>query len=355
MLTHKSTNILALACITLALILPGILQAQQAGVIRGIVYDDSTSLPLENVNVFLNNTTLGSATNAAGAFEIRNVPPGTYELVASRMGYGIKSKFLLINEGDRITTDFGLIEEVIRGEEVVYTEELLTKTPRKLDRFERLLFGETSNAGECRIENPEVLEVVTNNIFGRFVVRADEPLIVTNSALGYKQRVHLLSFDWKGEQGFVLTKIEFDEMEPATGQEALKWQENREKAYNGSRQHFFKELIEGDQNDEGFQIKYYKTKNGRLQGKGQDVTSSAHYLYIADAEIPSVKRFGLKGALQVQFIESSGKREMSYISTDTSVVFVDTTGYFLRNSYVIEAGYWGQQRVADELPVNYHP
>jgi hypothetical protein len=59
--------------------------------VSGRVVDDSTGEPLPSANVFIANTTLGTVTNRDGDFEIRNVPLGNFEVVASFVGYQTQS------------------------------------------------------------------------------------------------------------------------------------------------------------------------------------------------------------------------------------------------------------------------
>ena len=59
----------------------------QVGKINGIVRDASTSEPLIGANILLEGTTIGAATNVDGYYAITNVPPGTYSLKASMVGY----------------------------------------------------------------------------------------------------------------------------------------------------------------------------------------------------------------------------------------------------------------------------
>ena len=59
----------------------------QVGKINGIVRDASTSEPLIGANVLLEGTTIGAATNIDGYYVITNIPPGTYNLKASMVGY----------------------------------------------------------------------------------------------------------------------------------------------------------------------------------------------------------------------------------------------------------------------------
>src|SRR5687768_4390340 len=55
--------------------------------LSGRVVDSLTHEPIPYVNVFFANTTIGTVTNAAGEFAIRNIPPGKYDLTASFVGY----------------------------------------------------------------------------------------------------------------------------------------------------------------------------------------------------------------------------------------------------------------------------
>lgn len=57
------------------------------GKITGRVYDKATGDPLPGVNVVVVGTTMGAATDLKGNFIIINVPPGTYSLRASFIGF----------------------------------------------------------------------------------------------------------------------------------------------------------------------------------------------------------------------------------------------------------------------------
>ncbi|MHB2151088.1 TonB-dependent receptor [Calditrichota bacterium LG25] len=63
------------------------IQAGTTGKIVGRVTDAATGEGLPGVNVFLENTTFGAATDMDGNFMIIGVPPGTYTLVASYVSY----------------------------------------------------------------------------------------------------------------------------------------------------------------------------------------------------------------------------------------------------------------------------
>lgn len=70
-----------------ALMSSSLLLAGTTGKIAGTIRDADTGEPLPGVNVVLQGTTLGAATNLQGYYVILNVPPGNYEVVASIIGY----------------------------------------------------------------------------------------------------------------------------------------------------------------------------------------------------------------------------------------------------------------------------
>lgn len=61
--------------------------AGTTGKVAGQISDAETGEPLPGVNLQLDGTTLGAATDIDGVFVILNVPPGLYDLVISFIGY----------------------------------------------------------------------------------------------------------------------------------------------------------------------------------------------------------------------------------------------------------------------------
>jgi len=57
------------------------------GKIAGVLTDAETGEGLLGANVYLEGTSLGAATDLNGDFVILNIPPGSYIIVASMIGY----------------------------------------------------------------------------------------------------------------------------------------------------------------------------------------------------------------------------------------------------------------------------
>ena len=63
------------------------LLAGTTGKIAGKVTDSETGQPLPGVNVLIDGTSMGAATNVDGTYAILNVPPGSYNIRFSMVGY----------------------------------------------------------------------------------------------------------------------------------------------------------------------------------------------------------------------------------------------------------------------------
>ena len=99
----------------------------QTGKIAGTVIDAATGDPLPGVNVLIDGTTQGTATNFDGEYVIIGVRPGTYTIVASFIGFSTQRvEGVSVNLDLTTTVDFRLAEEVFQGEEIVVTAEAET-------------------------------------------------------------------------------------------------------------------------------------------------------------------------------------------------------------------------------------
>jgi hypothetical protein len=92
----------------------------QTGKIQGYVRDAATDEPLIGVNVLIEGTNMGAATNLEGFYAILNVRPGTYSVRASSIGYTATTlSNVEVNTGLTTEADFRLSDETITTEEVV--------------------------------------------------------------------------------------------------------------------------------------------------------------------------------------------------------------------------------------------
>ncbi|HPN38496.1 MAG TPA: carboxypeptidase-like regulatory domain-containing protein [Melioribacteraceae bacterium] len=103
--------------------------AGTTGKISGKVTDKETGEPLPGINVILQGTTMGAATDIDGNFIINNIPPGSYTVLFSGVGYQKRS---YVNV--KVAVDFTTRLDVILSTEDVALETIVVQAEAPLIR-----------------------------------------------------------------------------------------------------------------------------------------------------------------------------------------------------------------------------
>ncbi len=82
---------------------------------------DPNGKPLDNVNIVILDTALGTASDQQGNYHIGNLAPGQYTLKFSRIGFQAMVKKILISEGQSVVSNVQLKSIVIPLQEIVVT------------------------------------------------------------------------------------------------------------------------------------------------------------------------------------------------------------------------------------------
>jgi outer membrane receptor protein involved in Fe transport len=110
--------------LVIVVIIPFFLYAGTTGKISGTIKDAATGEPLQGATVILEGTALGTVSDQNGRFFIINIPPGSYSLKATYVGYK-KYHAVNVEVAADLTTQWNIALEasaVEVGETVVYAE-----------------------------------------------------------------------------------------------------------------------------------------------------------------------------------------------------------------------------------------
>jgi len=105
--------------LALSLVTGQMVQAQ--GTVRGRITDAGTKRPLADAQVQVTGTTMGAVTNANGDYVIVNVPAGSQQLIARRLGYSRQTRPVTITVGAETRADFEMAVSASQLEQVVVT------------------------------------------------------------------------------------------------------------------------------------------------------------------------------------------------------------------------------------------
>ncbi|MBI3003887.1 MAG: TonB-dependent receptor [Ignavibacteriales bacterium] len=122
--SHRNAKHFASTVFFLALLISyPLLHADTRGKLSGTLRDQRND-PLIGANVLLVGTTLGASTDVEGNYVIINIPPGTYDVRISSVGYQTKIiQQVRIASGQTTTLSETLQEQVLEGEEIVVLAE----------------------------------------------------------------------------------------------------------------------------------------------------------------------------------------------------------------------------------------
>ncbi|TCI84483.1 carboxypeptidase-like regulatory domain-containing protein [Tenacibaculum sp. M341] len=233
--------------------------------IKGVVSSEDNQ-QLQGAYVFFNNTTFGTVTNKKGGFSLA-INEGKHTLIIAHLGYETIQYEIDINEksSNKNFTFLLKVKEDILDEVVINSgkRKKLKQNNYNLKKFKKAFLGETKFAKKCSIDNPEALKYYYNESTKTFTAKAVEPLIIINKSLGYKAYYNLEKFELRKDYSAYFGFVQYKEL-AGKDRDKKRWQKNRLTAYKGSRMHFFRTIISGSSQKEGFSIdllKKYPNKN----------------------------------------------------------------------------------------------
>ena len=100
--------------------------AQENGSVYGKIVDATNGEELIGANILFQGTTLGAASDLEGNYSIKNIPAGSYTLIASMIGYSkVTITNVEISNSKALKLDISLKSETYETDEVLITAKLL--------------------------------------------------------------------------------------------------------------------------------------------------------------------------------------------------------------------------------------
>lgn len=317
--------------------------------IDGFVKDEKGE-PIFGVSVYVDGSTIGTITDENGYFSLLISSESNSILVFRNIGF--KSEFYQIN---KITSTFNVIlkEEVKELKEVVVGQNFFSRK-QMLKLFREQFLGINVAGKNCIIENEDEIYFDYDRKTLTLIAYSDQPLIIINNYLGYKIEYQLIDFQCKfgkfSMNSEFVTQFQyagnslFTEIDSSS-----KIIKRRQKSYNGSTLHFFRNLISNNWNKKEFTL--YEGSfitNPQLHFKQTQIENGMYKI-----EVVPKKSIGIKTKFVNQFNMLFDNNEQSKIQFYTSEFYVDSYGVFTNYESIIFSGAIVSKRIGDLLPTNF--
>ena len=317
--------------------------------IDGFVKDEKGE-PILGVSVYVDGSTIGTITDENGYFSLI-IPSESNSILVIRT-IGFRSEFYQINTITKQLNVF-LKEEVKELKEVVVGQNFFSRK-QMLKLFKEQFLGTNIAAKNCTIQNEEEIYFDYDRSTFKLVAYSDTPLIIKNDYLGYQISYQLVDFQCKFSKFSMnsefVTQFQyagnslFTEIDSSS-----KINKRRQKSYNGSTLHFFRNLLSNNWNKKEFTL--YEGSfitNPQLHFKQTQIENGMYKI-----EVVSKKSIGIKTKLVNQFNMLFDNYEQSKIQFYTSEFYVDSFGVFTNYESIIFSGAIVSKRVGDLLPTNF--
>jgi len=141
--------------------------AQTTGKIKGQAKDADTGEPLPGVNILIEGTTRGTATDVNGDYYLINVMPGKFILRATMIGYeATRVTDVVVSVNRTVNINFSMHSTVLEGEEVVVTA---SKAATRKDQTSSIRNVSSEQIDLLPVEDlGEVIQMQTGVVNGHF-------------------------------------------------------------------------------------------------------------------------------------------------------------------------------------------
>ncbi|GGH19259.1 hypothetical protein GCM10007422_43990 [Pedobacter zeae] len=369
---------------------------------------------LPGAGVYVSGYKIATVTDNNGRYNLP-LKPGNYDILVQLIGYKALNKNVVISD-KAVKLDLILEESITQLAEVTIKPD--PNREHYINMFKSYFIGTTPNAEQCKIINPNVLIVDYDKETFKLTVKTTQFLIVENKALGYRIKYLLNNFEYDGKTRIIYYEG-FPYYEDLKGSARRKkiWEQKRVAAYLGSPQHFFRALFHQRATEEGYIINKLITKenpdrpsDSTINANIKDLTKAQtgltspltirtgdslnswikikkmpralsilsrapiaqdtlvhvenesirsinftdklYVVYTKEREDPAyANRIGLSIARPLDMPDY----QISTITLQVVPVYFYENGSIYNPRSMLYAGYWGWEKIADSVPMDYLP
>lgn len=347
-----------------------------AQTIKGKVIDSRTQEPLQFTNVFINNTTIGTTTNEDGSYTLsRPDLPGTFQLVASFVGYSTSSIEVSIGEGETKNVDFALDPLASVLSEIELKSRRDKPWERNLKRFQDVFLALPDDpiAGKLEITNPWVLEfekVKPDKGPNYIRATAQEPLVLENNALGYRVTYYLQDYKFYNFKSTYYGLAFFENKTPKDSAQSAEYLVNKQTSYLGSIKHLMRAILLQQVPEQGFNL--YETFPEQMNRR----RTNTYTIELGESIVPisqdSIRRIPLRNGnfriiwpkrVEVHFLKKNYRNDyyldvyhpVGWVEAPLGYFDIDRNGVPIHPTQVVLSGYIGRPRMGRSLPHDYFP
>ena len=309
--------------------------------IRGTVFDKNTSEVIPFAAIYFSGTTLGTTSNESGYFELNLPKEISNPLIVSSVGY-FSATFTKFVSSENLSIylepkTYNLIDVEVTADE--------SRNIRKkyFPVFRMEFLGKSLSPKRCRIinENDIMLQFDRNTKMLKAFAR--RPIQIQNDHLGYNIIYFLDHFEFNTTTHSMILIGNY-KFTPITALDSVQLEDienNRVKAYLGSRMHFFRSLWDDSFKASGFKV---------LDTKGNMLSiNDLVQLTMTSKGVVQQKYLVGKSPLVVYY---GGFTRKSLIILKKDRVTFESDGHF--DPLGVEwDGYLGNKRIADLLPYEF--
>jgi hypothetical protein len=343
--------------------------------ISGVVKEKGTGLPLPFANVFINNTTIGAATDIDGKFRLSGNFSSEIEMVASFVGYVTEVKTVSFRGKNEVQIDFQLTFNESNLSEIELKAKRDKSWERELRRFEEsfLALPDDPYKADIEILNPWVLDfgkVKANKGPNYLQATTQEPLKIKNKALGYDLTYYLQDFRVMRNGTRFFGQVFYEPIKSENPQESEEWINARGNNYHSSLRHLNQSILLNSRDSIHFsiyQVLPEKMDRRRTNDFYEELNKSI-VLVSKDSILrrpmgDGTYRVFLPRRMEIHHLDKSWRNDyytnvyhaISWIEAPEGYYDIDRRGTLINPTQLLLSGYLGRQRVARILPLDFEP